>query len=435
MKTVIIGAGLAGLQMAKQLLERRKKVVVFEKELQMGGLCRTNTTGRFSWDFGVHALYSRNENVMKYFHSLPIEYESQKRNVSIVHTGGNGRTHLLEYPFEIGIRDLPLKDKIECICGYVSARANRKSDFANLEQWINNYLGRGIARHFMIPYNHKIWNCSLDEISENLVNQKIEPEPVKKFLSNILFKKGVGRTYQANFIYPKKGIQHLIDCLAKDIRDHVKVGAGVVRLTRDRGKWTVFTENGLKETADVVISTMPVVELIKIINISGIEKEYSLFKWNDTAFVMVGLKRGRNFKKITDCHWAFFKEDEFFYRVTLMNNFSMDFPPALVAEVTLKDHAAAMSDAGRIDAVVRDLIRKGIIDSEAAIAEMDIKSMPYTYPIPTVGLNKLKHDMKGILERHSLYLLGRNGNWDYINMDGVVDSVQTLLPELPASRT
>jgi len=307
---------------------------------------------------------------------------------------------------------------------------NRKVDYVNFEKWIYNYLGTGIARHFMIPYNHKIWNCDLAEISDALVSQKIEPEPVKDFLSNILFKRRVGRKYQADFIYPKEGIHQIINCIAKDLTNHIRVGAGVVGLTRDGNQWTVLTESGLKEVADIVVSTMPLVELIKIINVKGIEKKYSIFKWNDTAFVMVGLKRGHNFKIISDCHWAFFKENEPFYRVTLMNNFSMDFPPALVAEITHKDHIAGMSDAGRIDAVVSDLIRKGIIDSEDAIAETDIKSMQHTYPIPTVGLNDIKYYIKGILERQNLFLLGRNGNWDYINMDGVVNNAQTLLKEL-----
>lgn len=432
MKTIIIGAGLAGLQLGKLLNELGKKFVIFEKEPQIGGLCRTNTTSDFSWDFGVHAIYGRNENVMKYFISLPIHYQSIVRNVNIFHSGNNGKDYLLDYPFEMGIRDLPIREKLECIYGYIAAHAKKEGDFLNLEGWINNFLGTGIAKHFMIPYNKKIWNCNLAEISEKLVNQKIEPAPVKEFLSNILGKKRTGRKYQSKFIYPKQGIQQVINCIAKDIKKQIKVGAGVKRLIRNNDKWTVITENGINETSDIVVSTMPIVELIKIINVSGIEKRYSVFKWNDTVFVMIGLKRGYNFKKITDCHWAFFKEDELFYRVTMMNNFSPDFSPALVAEITRKDNIVGMSDDKLMDSVVTDLIRKGIIDSEDKIAETDIRSIQYTYPIPTIGLTKVKDRIRGSLKSHNLFMLGRNGNWDYINMPGVVNNVQKLLPELLA---
>jgi len=48
------------------------------------------------------------------------------------------------------------------------ARMKRKEPH-NLLQWTNAKLGFGIAKHFMIPYNEKIWNCSLTDISLDLI--------------------------------------------------------------------------------------------------------------------------------------------------------------------------------------------------------------------------------------------------------------------------
>ena len=170
MKIAILGAGLTGIELGRRLKESGEDFIILEKEPQIGGICRTNKTGDYYWDFAVHAMYSRHMEIIDYYNSLPLDYEYLDRNVKIFHTGEDGKRHILDYPFETGIKDLPPKHKLICIYGYLSARTKDKKSYSNLEEWINNRLGEGIARYFMIPYNKKIWNCKLSEISEKLVS-------------------------------------------------------------------------------------------------------------------------------------------------------------------------------------------------------------------------------------------------------------------------
>ena len=115
-----------------------------------------------------HALYSRNQQVMNYFSSLPLEYQQANRDVRIFHSDAAGKSYLLDYPFESGIKDLPLWHRFECLAGYCIARFRKKKALGNLEEWIHSHLGFGVAKHFMIPYNRKIWSCPLRDISEQL---------------------------------------------------------------------------------------------------------------------------------------------------------------------------------------------------------------------------------------------------------------------------
>ena len=46
MKIAILGAGLTGLELGRRLKEYGKDFIILEKESQIGGLCRTNITGR-----------------------------------------------------------------------------------------------------------------------------------------------------------------------------------------------------------------------------------------------------------------------------------------------------------------------------------------------------------------------------------------------------
>ena len=195
---------------------------------------------------------------------------------------------------------MPLKEKLECILGYIAVRVKKK-EFHNLREWIDNRLGFGIAKHFMVPYNNKIWNCELSDISEYLVVSKIEPATAIEFVKSALLKKTIGREYQAKFIYPRNGIQALCDHIAKGIKDNISLNTSVEKLSKKGGKWIITAASGSITKADMVISTMPLGELLKKIDIDGIEKGYDELKWNNTFFVMIGLKEGCSFSLINDC--------------------------------------------------------------------------------------------------------------------------------------
>ena len=426
MKIAILGAGLTGLELGRRLGELGKDFAIFEKETQVGGLCRTNKTGNYYWDFAVHAIYSRSKAAMDYFCSLPLDYQRSNRNVKIVHRGRYNKRYLIDYPFENGVRDLPIKEKFECVLGYIATRT-RKNEPRSLQEWIDTRLGSGIAKYFMVPYNNKIWNCDLSDISKDLATSKIDPTPFTEFIKNVFWKKSIGREYQSKFIYPSKGIQVLSDYIAKNIKDKILLSSSIEKLSKQGNRWIITTRDGSVVEADIVISTIPLAELLKKIDISGVEKKYDELKWNNTIFVMVGLKNGAKFNLINNCHWVFFKGNEIFYRVTVMHNFSNKFLPALVAEITEKNNVLDKTDDEIKNAVVQDLFRGGILESLSEIVELDIKRLKYTYAIPTIGLKDIKRTIKDLLEKHNLFLLGRNGNWDYLNMDGVFLSVKEFI--------
>jgi protoporphyrinogen oxidase len=250
----------------------------------------------------------------------------------------------------------------------------------------------------------------------------------------VLGRKRVGREYQSRFIYPKCGIQTLIDHTAKDIRDKIIVNAPVQRLIRSNQQWQIIVDGSKRAEVDYVVSTMPLVQLLEMINVDGVEEKYSELRWNDTYFVAIGLNTGARFKMLEQSHWVFFKEDEVFYRITMMKNFSSGFADTLVAEITNKGAVTQMSQEDIVDCVVRDLLQMRIIDSRKSIEMTDIRLLEHTYPIPTVGATTLRKHISGKLFQQNLFLLGRSGNWDYINMDGVIQKVNEFWFNIDCAR-
>jgi protoporphyrinogen oxidase len=428
MKIGILGAGLAGIELDRRLKKKGIDFLIFEKEHHIGGLCRTMNYRDWHWDFGVHAIYSKNQKIIDYLLSLPIQYESHNRNVKICHRK-NGNVYMLDYPFENGLRNLPLKDKFDCLFGYIGAKLKGKKQYFSLKEWIEDGLGFGMAQHFMIPYNQKIWNCELDMISMDLVSNKIEPASIWVVIKSCFGKRTVGRKYQAKFFYPKGGIGQLTKVLAEEILDKVRLNCKVEALRYD-GKWRIYCDKKNNyEEADIIVSTIPLIELIKIVEPTIAKRPYHLLRHNDTLFFTVGLKEGKSFGRFKECHWVFFAQDEIFYRLTFMNNFSFMFAPCLVAEVTYKGEVKKSDLELLKSRVIKDLLRDEIISCEEDISIVEPYCYQYTYPIPTIGTEDLKNEIKKEFKNRNLFLLGRNGAWDYINMDGVIAKVEKFVQE------
>lgn len=420
MRIAILGGGIAGLELGRQLKAAGRDFVILEKESVPGGLCRTNRTGDYLWDFGVHAIYSRDPEITAYYRSLPIDAVAYERKVKVFHVDNKGKKHILDYPFETGVHGLPLSEKLECFAGYVAARTKGPATYANLREWMDKRLGAGMAKCFMLPYNHKIWDCPLEGISPDLVHSRIEPPSAWEFLQALAGKKVLGRAYQSRFLYPRQGIEALIEHISRDVPKNIASNFCVKRLLRENGGWTITSDVGATEKADMVVSTLPLAELLKMVDIPGLEDPCEALKWNDTFFVMVGLNKDSRFQLIDDCQWVFFKGDEIFYRVTLMHNLIPQPAPVLVAEVTRKGDVRDRSLTDIRDMVVRDLIRQGIVASADHIQQTDTRLSRYTYPIPTVGLRAVRNRIADVLAREELFLLGRAGNWEYLNIDDVL---------------
>src|SRR6185369_9290645 len=149
----IIGSGIAGLQAACQLQQAGVAFCVLEAGQALGGLARTGAYQHWRFDYGVKALYSQNSAVMDYLRALPVEYVEHERHAAVHHVSAGGERGLdITYPFENGIGELPLADKVACVLGYLEA-STAQQPFANFQEWIIHRLGRGIAEQFMLPYN------------------------------------------------------------------------------------------------------------------------------------------------------------------------------------------------------------------------------------------------------------------------------------------
>jgi len=174
-KIVILGAGLAGLSAAWHLQKRVVECCVFEKDSAVGGLCRSKRIKGFIFDYDGHLLHFRNRYTLQLVKGLlKGNLVSHERSAWINNFGIFSR-----YPFQANLCALPGPIAKECLFEFLKATQSRQVKVpANFLKWINASFGKGISRHFMVPYNEKFWTVSLSEMTCSWTGSFIpQPKP------------------------------------------------------------------------------------------------------------------------------------------------------------------------------------------------------------------------------------------------------------------
>jgi UDP-galactopyranose mutase len=102
----VVGGGISGLSIANLLQEKEFKVVVFEKEAELGGLVKcTIEEGVLFHRVGGHVFNTKNKNVLNWiskYVDFSNDFTLSKRNAKVLLND-----QILGYPIENSIYKLP----------------------------------------------------------------------------------------------------------------------------------------------------------------------------------------------------------------------------------------------------------------------------------------------------------------------------------------
>ncbi|MDD5477938.1 MAG: FAD-dependent oxidoreductase [Candidatus Omnitrophica bacterium] len=413
-KIIILGAGLAGLSAAWHLKQRGIEATVFEKENSVGGLCRSKQVKGFVFDCDGHLLHFRNnytlELVKKLLKGNLVRHE---RNAWINNFGIFSR-----YPFQANLHALPKPIANECLWGFIRATDSRaNSSQENFLKWIHTTFGKGIARHFMIPYNKKFWTHPLGRMScpwaDKFIPQFGLSEVVNGFFENSSNHLG----YNAFFWYPKKGGIIQLPMAFEEQIGEVSKNCCVSGI--DLKKKEITVKGRGKESFDTLILTIPLPELIKIIKpLPGrILDSFNRLRWNSIFNLNLGVEGVCQEGK----HWVYFPHKEtVFFRAGFFHNFSSGTTPfgksALYTEVSYPKNKLINRER-MVKRILNDLHKVGILNKDNRVVALDTNDIKYGYPIYDRYYPRATAEIKKFLSSNNVIACGRYGGWQYMSME------------------
>jgi protoporphyrinogen oxidase len=432
---VIVGAGLAGLSTAYHLSSTPYRL--YEREEEVGGLCRSYHKDGFTFDYTGHLLHFRQPEIKALVERLLAGKLQQHSRKSFIYSH---RTYT-EYPFQVNTYGLPPEVIRDCLLGFIATLTKPAATIATKErsfkQWILDNLGEGMAKHFMVPFNEKLWQVSLDELTSDWVSWLVPKPELKDVINGALGIKEKSFGYNPSFLYPAaNGIKVLPESFLSGIPS-VKNGLELVEVdTKRRCAHFRDRQSGesLTEHYESLVSTIPVPELTRrCLDIPAHLKEAAEgLRWVSVYNLNMGVAR----EQVSEKHWLYFPEPEFpFYRV----GFPMNFSPALgragcssmYVEMSHRptDHQSLEQLMARARAGLEQV---GILRPDDEIVVADVKNLHYAYVYFDRHRARVLPAILAELERRGIYSIGRYGRWEHTSMEDAIGQGKQLAERLRA---
>lgn len=408
----ILGGGLSGVSL-QHFLKHDSEVL--EKEERLGGLCRTFAKDGFYYDIGGHILFSKDKDIIRLVkRTLGNNINSCRRNNKILF-----KDRFIKYPFENDLGSLDKQDNYDCLISYLK---NNYVASRTFKDWIYKTFGKGIAEKYLIPYNEKIWKFPLKKMTCDWVGRIPKP-PVEDVVKSSLGIATEGYKHQLYFDYPRHGgIESLVKAFVKD-KAKIKCSFEIKQIKKIGRGWIVSDGND-DRYYDKLVLTIPVKEAVKYI--SGVPKKVLQaarnLRHNSVKVILVGI----NNPSLSDKSAIYIPDSNILaHRLCYMKYFSPKNAPtgksSLIAEVSMSVGRKLYhtQDSAIIERVITDLGYRGIINKKDIITT-DIKTVDYGYIVYDDKYKKNIGIIKDYFVSLKIELLGRFGEFEYINMDEVL---------------
>jgi protoporphyrinogen oxidase len=481
-KFIVIGAGPAGLTAAYKIVTEipGAEVCIFEETERNGGISTTISYHGNRIDIGGHRFFSKSKAVNDFWQKLmPLQGRGAKDDIlldvkkTFAADGPDPektdevmlvrnrvsrifyRRKFFDYPISLKMQTFLNMGFLNTIRAGISFLYSSimKREENSLEDFYINRFGKHLYRMFFEDYTEKVWGIHPSKLSHDWGSQRVKELSVSAIIKESLAKIFNPR-YQTNqaslierFVYPKMGPGQLWSIVAERIKNSggiIQYNTKVIGLNATSGRIKEITVkyNGIRETipCDILLSTMPVKDLIEAINGGGGEKApvhvtHAAKELPYRDFITVGLllkklklqnkTRIKTIQNIVPDCWIYIQErDVRIGRLQIFNNWSpyMVKNPFDTVWIGLEyfcnenDEMWNMDDGAFIDFAIGELVKINIINKEDVLDATRVR-IKKAYPAYFGSYSEMNAIRMYLDTIENLYCLGRNGQHKYNNMD------------------
>ncbi len=405
MKTIVLGAGIAGLAYANNANEN-EKIYVYEKQDKPGGLCRSFNIDGFVFDSAIHLSFTTNNIVrdefdkVEYIKHFPIAYNFYKNR-------------WIKHPIINNLSILSTDEKCELIESFINKE--KKQTIDNYRDWLLESYGEKFVQYFYDVYTKKYWTIDANNLSTKWIGQRLTQPNFHKILYGA-FEIDTGLDYYAKEMrYPKNGgYEYFLNRLIKDI--NISINKEVICIDTRRKR--VYFNDNTEERYDKLVSSIPLCDMPFLIketpdNVKEVAKKLIYTK---ISIVSVAFKKS----DIPKYLWMYVYDPDIM--AARINS------PSMKSKYNAPEGYSSMQFEiyHRNDEVVNeDLILENVKYSikkmnfceEKDILFMDYRILPFGNVIFYNGMEKDRELVKKYIKNKGIQLIGRFGQWDYFWSD------------------
>ena len=422
-KVAVIGSGPAGLTASYELIMKGYDVDIYEASDQAGGMCRSFKLWDGIVDMGPHRFFSSDIRVNKFWLSIiENEYSMVNRKTRILYN-----KNFFNYPLKIfnAIKNLGIAEGFNCLASFLFQKINfnyRQKD--NFEDWIKTRFGERLYKIFFKSYSEKLWGIPCKYLSSEFASQRIKKLSLFEALKNTIFKSPKHATLIDQFAYPKFGTGYFYEkLLSKFLSNDGKIfySEAVKIINFEDNKILI---NNKKIKYDHLISTMPLTNLVKILNKKNdnyIENACKNLRFRNTLLVYLKVDKENIFKD----QWIYVNSESIRTgRITNFNNWNEDIKCKSGSIICMEywfndeDQLWKEKDNKKIfDYILNDIKELEIIDNKS-IEDFKILRIPKCYPIYDINYKKNLNIIKNFINLfQNINVIGRYGSFKYNNQD------------------
>ena len=406
----LLGGGLSGLSASLFLGRAGVTHRLFEREATAGGHAVTLEEQGFRFDRTGHLLHLRDPEMQALASELlpPEQYRKLQRRSAVFSHGVYTR-----YPFQANTFGLPPEVAYECLAGFLQAHfAEPKPQPKSFEEFCSLHFGAGISKHFMLPYNARLWGVAPSEVTSEWCQRFVPLPKLEDVLRGAVGAHPPERGYNASFWYPERGMGTFSDALAA--RTPVELGRAPEHIDLER-RVLVFEDEEV--SFDVLVSTIPLPSLVRLLSHvpDAVAEAAGRLRSTHLHYFDLGLR----VQNPNPYHWVYVPEDKYpFYRVGCYSHFSEKLAPPGKSSlyVELADRRAPNAERA-LPQVVAGLRELGLLKSEQDIELWRLRSIDHAYVIYDHHYRAALDVIEPFLRSQRIVSTGRYGAWNYSSME------------------
>lgn len=418
---LIIGGGPTGLAVS---FGYPGLSLLVEQGETVGGLCRSIEFGGGVFDIGGHSFHSPHPEVAALVEEVMDGcWQTQRRDARVYFDGS-----LIDYPFQQHVDQI--KDPViaaECRASVPLAAPAAPAE--TFEAWILQRFGAGVARHFMLPYNRKLWARDLGRMSCEWVSERVAGGESGETGKDRLSRKPLRAGSEVG--YPSEGgFEAIFQAMAKRCGP-ILCGQRIVAI--DPAEKRARTDKGDLLAWDPLVSTLPIPTLLRTVRDCPADLIADADRLEHVSLKIVLLLIRDPLEGAPQRVYVA-DPDVPAHKIAFNHTSSPSLRGrpvhAVMCEVAYSPFKPAPSDDALTAAMVDWLVATHLIPSKGAVGETRVVDVPYGYPVYTHARPDIVSRVRSYLEPLGIHTLGRFGGWDYVNSDACIHQGLRLAEQL-----